>query len=71
MGFPTEIGRLSGSGFADRLINEGDRAVGGQGMEVDVRVDPIAEALGQHHHPHPEVIPAQAGAVKSVGRLHG
>jgi hypothetical protein len=46
-------------------------AVGGQGMEVDMRVEPVAKPLGQHHHPHSQIIPAQTGAIKGMGRLHG
>lgn len=34
-------------------------------MKVNVRVDPFAEPLGNDHHSHPKVVPAQAGAVES------
>jgi len=52
----------------DTLIVEG--AICGQGMEVQMRVDPITKPLGHDHQPHSQIVPAQAGLVELVGHLH-
>jgi len=58
---------------SDEMVNARrvESSVAGQGMEVNVRVDLVVEALGHHHHSHSEVVPAQAGTVEGEDRLHG